>query len=65
MSRIIDNKFDVGDFVYLKTDVDQDILVVYGIFVSQYNILYRCICGTRVSDHYDFELTYEKDTKVI
>ena len=60
MSIVIDNKFEIGDFVYLVTDAEQAKRLVVSICVNKYDILYEVIAGTTVSKHYDFELQTEK-----
>ena len=59
---VINNKYDFGDIVYLKTDPEQNKRVVVGINVTPNgDILYRISQGTINSDHYDFEISEEKD----
>jgi len=58
---LIDNKFNIGDEVYLKTDSDQSCRLVTGLTVRATSISYELSCGTSASDHYDFEITSEVD----
>lgn len=59
---VIENIFDIGDEVYLKTDREQLKRIIFGFEIFKAGeILYKCICGTIVSVHYEFELTKEKD----
>ncbi len=59
---VIDNKYEIGQIVYLKTDPYQYARQIYSFEVYKGGeILYRCICGTAVSAHYVFELTVERD----
>lgn len=58
---VIDNKYEFGDIVYLKTDRDQFERIVIGIKVSPIGILYRVAVGAVETDHYDMELTTEKN----
>lgn len=60
MSMILDNKFDYEEIVYLKTDTDQLPRMVYGFIVYKTAILYRLTCGSQTSEHYDFEITRDK-----
>lgn len=61
MAMIINNVFDFGDIVYLKTDVDQNPAIVLSIKVFKNGeYLYEIIRGTTTSLHYDFELSTEK-----
>lgn len=55
----IDNKFDFGQIVYLKTDKEQSARMVTAISISKGDLLYELSCGTTVSKHYDFEITEE------
>ena len=59
MGRVIDNKFDHGDIVYLKTDKDQLPRIVYCLKVFPNEILYEVTAGTLTSAHYEFELSKE------
>jgi hypothetical protein len=59
---IIDNKFDLKQFVYIKTDIDQLKRIVTAIIVCPDNsYLYECTLGVSSSKHYDFELSTEPD----
>lgn len=58
---VIDNKFEFGDIVYLKTDRDQFERIVIGIRISPLGIIYRVAVGAVETDHYDMELTTEKN----
>ena len=58
---LIDNKFNIGDEVYLKTDTDQNCRFVTGLSISATSIIYDLSCGVDESAHYDFEMTIEKD----
>jgi hypothetical protein len=57
----VDNKYKLGELVYLKTDIDQSQRMVTGLKVCLTNeTLYELSCGTYVSWHYEFELSREK-----
>lgn len=59
---IIENKFEIGDIVYLTTDEDQKRRVVTAITVLPDNKLtYQISCGHFASDHYEFEISDEKN----
>lgn len=59
---VIDNKFEIGDFVYLTTDPDQLKRVVTAIkYCKGGELVYGVQCGTVESFHYEFELSTEKD----
>jgi hypothetical protein len=59
MAMLIDNIFEIGDMVYLKTDLEQQPRIVFALEVRKGDIMYRLVCGTEVSDHYDFELSID------
>jgi len=54
---LIDTKFNIGDTVYLQTDIDQKKRLVTGYYVRKTSISYLLSCGTDESTHYDFEIT--------
>lgn len=59
---VIDNVFEIGTVVYLKTDEDQRERMIYGICVfGKGEIVYKVCQGTTMSEHYDFELSDQKD----
>lgn len=59
MAIVVENKFDFGEIVYLKTDKEQNPRIVYMMKVFQNEILYELACGTTVSSHYEFEISKE------
>ena len=62
---VIDNKYNIGQIVYLKTDPDQNSRMVVMIQISGKDILYQLASGTMASWHFDFEITIEKDILII
>ena len=59
---IIENKFNIGDTVYIVTDEDQKKRVVTGLRICPRDcIIYYLNCGTVFSEHYDFELQSEEN----
>ena len=58
---IIDNKYNVGDEVYLKTDTEQQKRIVTTIHVKPKDLAYELSLGEMYSYHYDFEITKEKN----
>lgn len=59
---IFRSKFDVGQIVYLKTDVEQLRRQVITITVYPGGFLLYCVaCGIETSEHYDVELSEEED----
>ena len=62
---VIDNKFDIGQEVYLKTDTDQRMRIVSAIIVRPGNCYsYELACGTDSRWHYDFEISTEKNVLI-
>lgn len=58
---IIDNKFNFGDIVYLKTDKEQLPRMVVRFAVSQNDVLYILAQGTTETTHYYSEISETKD----
>ena len=58
---VIDNKFNISEIVYLRTDVDQSPRVVCSISVYPTELVYNLSCGTVQSGHYGFEISTEKN----
>ena len=54
---VIENKYNIGDIVYLVTDEEQLERMVFAIIVFKSELLYKLCCGTHTSDHYDFEMS--------
>lgn len=62
---VVDNKFEIGDFVYLVTDVDQSKRMVTGFTVRQGgHVIYELSLGTSTSWHIEQEITKEKNILV-
>ena len=59
---LIENKFDLGQLVYLKTDYDQSPRFVTAINIRPGRIIYGLVGGTVESWHDDFEISLEKST---
>lgn len=55
----IQNKFEIGQMVWVRTDPNQYERIVIGIIVFKGSTLYRCSLGERSDDFYDFELSEE------
>lgn len=61
----IDNKFNLKDVVYLKTDEQQKARIVTAITVKPNDLLiYEISCGADNSNHYDFEISAEIDVMI-
>lgn len=58
----IETKYNIGQIVYLITDVDQIDRMVTSITVNPKNsIVYSLSCGTACTSHYEMELSEIKD----
>lgn len=59
---VIENKFNIGDNVYLKTDTEQLQRIVTAFKVCGINSLsYELSCGPNASWHYEFEISETED----
>lgn len=61
---IIENKFNIGQTVYLLTDEDQKPRLITSIIVNKYDLLYQMNNGTLQSTHYDYEISEEKQLQL-
>lgn len=58
-------QFNIGQTVYVKTDIDQLPRIVYGIEVYGNDLVaYKTSRDREVSTHYGFELTEESDIMI-
>ncbi len=53
--------YNIGDYVYLKTDIDQYKRLVTGYTVRIDGILYLLSLGSEETDHYELEISHEID----
>ena len=58
----IDNAFNIGQSVYLKTDTHQHERIVTGIALREFGLIYMVSLGESESNHYGFEMTADRDT---
>jgi hypothetical protein len=61
MKKEINFALDIGQSVYIKTDPDQKECIVTGLVIRQSGIHYLVMFDTRESEHYNFELSEERD----
>ena len=62
---VIDNKYEFGQEVYLKTDVDQRVRIVTSLIIRPNGcISYELSCGVDTRWHYDFEISTEKNVLI-
>ena len=60
--RVIENKYDIGEIVYITTDPEQSARMIIEIIVTKGDVMYRICCGTQMSVHYEFEINSEVNT---
>ncbi len=55
---VIENKYNIGDWVVLKTDIERRPRIVTSIKIMGVDgqIFYELACGSEASYHYDFEM---------
>jgi hypothetical protein len=58
---IIENKFNIGETVYLVTDEDQKPRIVTGISVTANGLRYNLVNGITDTYHYELEMSSEKN----
>ena len=58
---IIENKFNIGETVYLVTDEDQKPRIVTGINVTANGLRYNLVNGITDTYHYELEMSSEKN----
>lgn len=62
---VVDNKFEIEQFVYLKTDTEQLRRIVLSFEVYKGGeVMYRLGVGQETSTHYEFEISAEQDITV-
>lgn len=60
---IIENEFDFGEIVYLKTDINQLPRMVVAIQKgADGGIVYKCAQGPNEFWHYEIEITRDRNT---
>lgn len=57
----MNNKFNIGDIVYLIHDTEQLPRMVTGINVRSNGLIYLLNLGITESFHYDFEISTQED----
>lgn len=59
---IVDNIFEIGETVYIKTDNEQKPRVITGLIIRPAgHIVYYCGCGVDESCHYAIELSKDEN----
>lgn len=62
--KITDNKYEIGQLVYLKTDVEQYQRIVTAITLRESGIIYELCQGEKVSSHYEFEINEQINIEI-
>ena len=57
----IENDFNIKDVVFLKHDIEQHPRMITAIIIQENGIMYECISGMEVSNHYSWELQTQKN----
>jgi len=53
----IKTKYNIGQVVYLRTDIEQDARIITGITMRYSGVIYLLTCETLETPHYDFEFS--------
>jgi hypothetical protein len=54
----INNQFELGEIIYLKTEVEQLPRIIIGIQIcADGGLIYKCSQGTEVDWHYEIEMS--------
>ena len=61
----IENKFNIGDFVYLVTDDEQKKRLITSIKISPNGITYELTQSTLSEWYFDIEFSLDKDILII
>lgn len=63
---LIDNKYNLGQYVYLKTDPEQQVRIITDIRIGlDGGILYTIALGADTTNHYELEISKEKNNAYI
>lgn len=61
---VIENKYKLGQTVYLKTDIEQLPRIVTAIVVNPGDLCYELTQGRDYSKHYDFEISKTENVEL-
>ena len=63
---VVDNAFNIGDTVYLKTDPGQyPRIVTHVVIYNGGECMYGLVCGNDKTQHYGFEITREINEEIL
>jgi hypothetical protein len=57
----IQNKYNIGQIVYLTTDPQQYKRIISAIVIHEYGLIYELSVGEETTYHEAFEISLEKD----
>lgn len=57
----IEEVFNEKDMVFVTHDPDQEPRMIVGIEISNDSVVYNCMCGATLSNHYAYELSKNKN----
>jgi hypothetical protein len=60
----VESKYNIGDIIYLKTDVEQVPRMVVSIWIRPNGVTYEVVSGVTSSWHFDVELSTEIDLAI-
>ena len=55
-------EFEIGQMVYLKTDIYQHERIVTGVHIRELGVVYDLAFGVEYSEHFGFEISKEENT---
>ncbi len=58
---IVENRYNIGQIVYLKTCPEQKEYMVTGLTIRPHGIVYILNYGIQESDHFEIELSAEQN----
>lgn len=61
MAALLDNEFEIGQTVYLRTDKDQAPRIITAIIIKPGALLYELGSGAVSTWHYGFEVSVDVD----
>lgn len=57
----IEEVFSEKDMVFVKHDIEQMPRMIIGVEISNDSVVYNCMSGTELSNHYAYELSKTKN----
>lgn len=61
----VETKYNIGDVVFLMTDIEQLQRIVTGVLIRPRNaVIYYLTCGDTETTHYELEMVSEKNIMI-